>query len=413
MISQKLMKPFSLLIKPASADCNLRCEYCFYINHLENENQKPRMTLETLEVLIKSYMATDQNKQYAFGWQGGEPTLMGLDFFKKVVELQLKYAQPGSSISNGIQTNATLITEDMAKLFGEYKFLVGVSLDGPETLHDYYRKTIGQKSTHALVMRGIERLERNGVEFNVLSLVNNINVQKAKEIYCYYRDNGFLFHQYIPCVEFDQNGKLKPYSITGKEWGKFLTDLFKEWIQHDVNKISVRLFDSIMEFLIYGRYNVCYMQDNCVQYFVVEHDGSVYPCDFFVRGDLLLGNVKNNSWEELMNSQIFHSFGKQKANWNDECNLCPYLLLCHGDCQKFRYGAPGNAKMLSNLCEGWKIFYTKTLPHFKTIADNYKEENKITEPYSFRFPKFGRNQLCPCGSGKKFKNCCGELTNFK
>jgi uncharacterized protein len=369
------------------------------------------MTFETLETMIKSYMATDQNKQYVFGWQGGEPTLMGLDFFKKVVELQMKYAQPGSSISNGIQTNATLITDDMAKLFGEYKFLVGVSLDGPESLHNYHRKTISQKPTHALVMRGIERLKRNDVEFNILSLVNNINVKKAKELYCYYRDNGFLFHQYIPCVEFDQDGQLMPYSITGKEWGNFLTDLFNEWIIQDVNKVSVRLFDSILEFLVYGRYNVCYMQDYCLQYFVVEYDGSVYPCDFFVQDDLLLGNIKNNSWGELLNSPIFHFFGRKKADWNEECNLCPYLSLCHGDCQKFRFGAPHNAKSLSNLCKGWRIFFAKTLPRFKTIADNYKRENKITESYQFNFPKIGRNELCPCGSGKKFKTCCGSFNS--
>ena len=154
------MKQFSLLIKPASADCNLRCEYCFYIDHFENGNSNPRMTFETLEIMIKRYMSTDQNKQYAFGWQGGEPTLMGLDFFKKVVEFQLKYAPPGSSISNGLQTNATMITEELAKFFGEYKFLLGVSLDGPDYLHDYYRKTIGQKPSHALVLQGIERLKQ-------------------------------------------------------------------------------------------------------------------------------------------------------------------------------------------------------------------------------------------------------------
>lgn len=403
------MKPFSLLIKPASADCNLRCDYCFYIDHLENGSNKPRMTVKTLEVMIKSYMSTEQDKQFAFGWQGGEPTLMGLDFFKKVVEFQLKYAPPGSSISNGIQTNATLITEEMAKFFGEYKFLIGVSLDGPENIHDYYRKTIGQKPTHAIVMRGIKRLKQNGVEFNILTLVNNLIVKKAKEIYHYHRDNDFLFHQYIPCVEFDISGQLKPYSITGKDWGMFLTELFNEWIKQDVNKVSIRLFDSIIEYLVYGRYNVCFMQDNCVQYFVVEYDGGVYPCDFFVQDNLLLGNINNNSWEELINSQTYHSFGIQKSNWNDECKLCPYLSLCHGDCQKFRYGAPNAPNRLSNLCQGWKIFYTNTLPRFKIIADNFKKENKITEPYLFKFPKFGRNKLCPCGSGKKFKNCCGFL----
>jgi uncharacterized protein len=403
------MKQFSLLIKPASADCNLRCEYCFYINHLENKRNSPRMTLETLEVMIKSYMRTDQSKQYAFGWQGGEPTLMGLDFFKKVVELQLKYALPGSSISNGLQTNATMITDEFAKFFGEYKFLLGVSLDGSEYFHDYYRKTIGQKPSHALVMRGIEHLKQNQVEFNILTLVNNQTVKKAKEIYRYLRDNSFYFHQYIPCVEFEADGSLKSFSITGEEWGMFLSDLFDEWIKEDVKKVSIRLFDSIMEYLVYGRYNVCFMQDNCVQYFVVEYDGGVYPCDFFVKDNLFLGNVKTNSWEELYNSEIYHSFGTQKSIWNQECNLCPYLKLCHGDCQKLRYGAPNHSKQLSNLCRGWRIFYTRNLPRFKIIAEKFKKENNIIGISPFRLPKYGRNMMCDCGSGKKYKSCCGSL----
>ena len=402
------MKPFSLLVKPASADCNLRCEYCFYIDHLESGTASPRMSDEILEAMIKNYMSTNQNGQYAFGWQGGEPTLIGLEFFKKVIEFQLKYAPPGSSISNGIQTNVTMITEEMAKFFGEYKFLLGVSLDGPDYLHDFYRKTIGQKPTHALVMRGIERLKQYGVEFNILTLINDQTVKKAKEIYHYHRDNGFFFHQYIPCVEFGTDVSLRPYSITGKDWGLFLTELFNEWVKQDVNKVSVRFFDSIMEFLVYERYNVCYMQDNCVQYFVVEHDGGVYPCDFFVQDNLLLGNINSNSWEELFNSQTYHYFGSQKSNWNDECNLCPYLSFCYGDCQKFRYGAPNHSKQLSNLCQGWKIFYTRTLPRFKIIADKFKKEHNITGFYPFKFPKFGRNKQCICGSGKKYKNCCGS-----
>jgi uncharacterized protein len=150
------------------------------------------------------------------------------------------------------------------------------------------------------------------------------------------------------------------------------------------------------------------MQDNCAQYFVVEYDGGVYPCDFFVKDSLLLGNVNYNSWEELYNSQTYHYFGNQKSSWNEECNLCPYLKLCHGDCQKLRYRAPENSRYLSNLCRGWKIFYTRTLPRFKIIADKYKEENDINGISPFKIPKIGRNERCLCESGKKNKNCCGS-----
>jgi uncharacterized protein len=404
------MKPFSLLIKPASADCNLRCKYCFYIDHLNHQTSIPRMSEKTLELLIQSYMSTNQDNHYTFGWQGGEPTMMGLNFFRKVVEYQIKYAPPNAIIANGIQTNGTLLSEDWAKFFAEYRFLLGISLDGPEELHDFYRKTIGMKSTHQMVLRGINHLRNNNVEFNILCLVNNQNVSKAREIYHYFIDNEFYYHQYIPCVEFNEDGAIQPFSITGEQWGLFLTDLFKEWVKQDVNRVSIRLFDSIIEYLVYGNYNVCHMQDNCAQYFVIEYDGTVYPCDFFVRDDLLLGNIKTHSWAQLLNSQIFLNFGAQKKNWNSECDLCPYLSLCHGDCQKFRLGSPSNSKKLSTLCRGWKIFYTRTLPKFINIAEDFKAKNQIGTPTHFTLSKFGRNDMCPCGSRKKYKNCCGKLS---
>ncbi|MFW9771844.1 MAG: anaerobic sulfatase maturase [Promethearchaeota archaeon] len=398
------MMPFSLLIKPASADCNLRCDYCFYINHLNVVEQKPRMSDEVLEHLIGSYMRTDQNNHYIFGWQGGEPTLMGLDFFKNVVKLQIKYTRPGNVISNGLQTNGTLITEELARFFGEYKFLLGVSLDGPEDLHDYYRKSISQKPTHSIVMRGIKRLVENDVEFNILTLVNNLTVKKGREVYHYLRENGFFYHQYIPCVEFDDNNSLMPYSISGYDWGDFLCEIFDEWFKEDINKVSIRLFDSILEFLINGRYNICRMGNSCCQYFLIEYDGSVYPCDFFVRDNLLLGNILNKTWEDLLNAPLYRQFGRQKAKWHNSCFSCSFLLFCHGDCQKFRTGIQNNSA-LSMLCEGWKKFYSHSLPHFKMIAE--KVIKRETKNISIRKEKkIGRNEPCPCGSGRKYKHCC-------
>ena len=401
------MKPFSLLIKPASADCNLRCEYCFYIGHLKNLKITPRMSDEVLEIMISSYMSTNQNNNYAFGWQGGEPTIMGLDFFKKAVQLQRKYGPPGATVSNGLQTNGTLITDEMAKFLGEYKFLLGVSLDGPEYLHDYYRKTIGLTPTHSLVMRGIEHLKRHNVDFNILTLVNNKTVKKPKEIYQYHKSHGFFFHQYIPCVEFDANNKPLPWSITGEEWGAFLCELFDEWIKEDVKKISIRLFDSIVEYLVYHQYNVCYMNNDCCQYFVVEYDGGVYPCDFFVRDDLLIGNVKTGTWDDFLKSPVYKRFGRQKIQWNQLCNSCPYINMCHGDCQKFRIGGPSSPDLLSVLCSGWKKFYTHIQPQFELLAEEVKKMYKVDLPIAkISTKKIGRNELCPCGSGKKYKNCC-------
>lgn len=397
---------FSLLIKPVSADCNLRCDYCFYINHLEKVENKPRMSDKVLETMISSYMKTNQSNRYAFGWQGGEPTLLGLRFWEKVVNLQKQYAPSGAVISNGLQTNGTLITDDLARFFVEYKFLLGVSLDGPGYLHDHYRKTIGQKPTHNLVMRGIEHLKNNKVEFNILILVNNENVKKANEIYSYLRDQGFNYHQYIPCVEIDDNNNPKSFSITGEEWGDFLCDIFDQWIKEDINRISIRLFDSILEYLIYGRYNVCHMGKDCCQYFVIEYDGSIYPCDFFVREDLLLGNVLVDKWEDILKSPIYLKFGQKKSKWHKNCDSCHFINLCHGDCQKFRIGSFKNSKMLSVLCKGWKKFFTHALPRFKILADKVRSGKKITSTNQIKSNKIGRNSPCPCGSGKKFKNCC-------
>jgi uncharacterized protein len=401
-----MLKPFSLLIKPASADCNLRCEYCFYINHLEEVAEKPRMSDKILEKMISSYMKTNQKGNYSFGWQGGEPTLMGLDFFKRAVELQKKYGAPNTYVSNGLQTNGTLITNEMAKFFAEYKFLLGVSLDGPAYLHDYYRKTIGQTPTHALVMRGIERLRRYNVEFNILVLINDRTVKKATEIYQYLKNDGFFYHQYIPCVEYDEDNKPYPYSINGEQWGDFLCELFDQWIKEDIYRVSIRLFDSILEYLVYGRYNVCVMNKNCCQYFVVEYDGSIYPCDFFVRKDLYLGNIMTETWEDFMESPVYRLFGKLKAKWNEECITCPFLNFCHGDCQKMRLGGSGTSATLSVLCKGWKKFYAHTLPRFEILANKIRAEQGIQSPNQIKIKKFGRNDPCPCGSGKKYKNCC-------
>ncbi|MHA2398922.1 MAG: anaerobic sulfatase maturase [Promethearchaeota archaeon] len=400
------MKPFSLLVKPASADCNLRCQYCFYIDHLKNVETQPRMSEDILESMITGYMQTDQNNNYAFGWQGGEPTMMGLNFFRKVVELQIKYAPPNAVISNGLQTNGTLITNDLAEFFAEYRFLLGVSLDGPEYLHDYYRRTIGLKPTHSQVLRGINHLRKHNVEFNILSLVNNKTVKRASEIYQYLKDEGFFYHQYIPCIEFDEQGKLKPFSITGEDWGDFLCEIFEQWMKEDINKVSVRLFDSILNYLVSGTYSVCYMNNNCCQYFVVEYDGSVYPCDFFVRKDLLLGNVRTHSWDDLINSVTYNTFGYQKSEFNNSCNNCPFIAFCHGDCQKHRYNILNSSGTLSILCKGWKKFYVNTLPRFKAIANQIKKGTDSPSSFQIKVKKIGRNSLCPCRSGKKYKDCC-------
>jgi serine-type anaerobic sulfatase-maturating enzyme len=359
------MKAFSLLIKPASADCNLRCEYCFYLDHI-CESIKTRMNDETLETMVRSYMQTKQ-PQYSIAFQGGEPTLMGLPFFKKLVELEKKYAPPGASIANAIQTNGTLITDEMAAFFGEYKFLLGVSMDGPPEIHDNYRKTVGKQGSHNLVQQGVDLLKKHNVEYNILTLVNDLNSRQPELVYDYLYNKGERFLQFIPCVEFkEDNVTPKDYSVSPEGWGDFLIRIFDRWYENRY-EVSIRMFDSLLNKMVLGHPSTCDMDCNCCQYFVVEYDGSVYPCDFFVREDLKLGNVNKGSWTGFINNSTYKKFGAAKMNFQNECRDCPWLSFCHGDCQKHRSGV--NNDGLSYLCPGLKKFYKHAMPRLRTLAD--------------------------------------------
>ncbi len=369
------MKEFPLLIKPASADCNLRCTYCFYIDHLAMNKSigggEPRMSIGVLEKLVSSYMSLPFN-QYIFNWQGGEPTLMGLDFFKEVVQLQKIYGHPGASVGNGLQTNGVLIDDEAARFYNDYNFLLGVSLDGPAVLHDHYRKYLGGKPTHRRVMQGIDHLRKHEVAFNILCLVNDLVVMQPDKVYGYYREKGLNFLQFIPCVEYNSRGEMLPFSITGDQWGKFLCRIFDLWKRKDTRRVSIRLFDSIMNYLVDGTCTSCDMEDNCCQYFVVEYDGGVFPCDFHVREDLQLGNIMDDSWQKLASHPLYREFGKRKRCWPSACDGCDYLPLCHGDCLRMR-GVGDDFRDMSVLCEGWKMFYQHSLPTFIQLAEDIKK----------------------------------------
>lgn len=360
-------RPFFLLIKPTSYQCNLRCDYCFYLckDQLFKEKELA-MSDAVLERIIQTYMETQQ-RQYNICWQGGEPTLMGLNFYKKVTDLQMKYGKKGAVVANALQTNATMLDDKWARYLHEYQYLVGVSLDGTKKMHDVYRKNIHHQGTHASVLRGIAHLKKNDVAFNVLTLVNADNVHKAKELYSYLRKEDYPYLQFTPCVEFDDQGALMPYAITGKQWGQFLIQVFDLWLKEDVQKVAIRNFDAIIEKLLYNHCSMCTMGNNCGQYLVVEHNGDVFPCDFFVEETYKLGNIMQNSWEELLANADYQTFAKAKENWNITCQQCPYLRFCQGDCLKNRYGEIPGFDNLSWLCEGWKMFYAHALPQFMKL----------------------------------------------
>ncbi len=340
---------------------------------------------------------------------------MGLEFFERVVESQKKYGRRGAIVSNGLQTNATLINDPLAELLSKYKFLLGVSIDGPEEMHDQYRKDNKGRGSHIDVLRGIATLKRHGVEFNALVLVNSSNVQHPKEIYRYLCDLEIYYHQYIPCVEFDNTGQPCSFAISGRQWGTFLCGIFGEWIRSDTRYVSIRLFDSIMAHMIDWQYRMCFQGGRCNRYFLVEHNGDVYPCDFFVEPQKRLGNILNNPWEELSSSAKYRSFGRQKADWNDQCKGCDFLRFCSGDCLKHRYQNDRNPKTISWLCAGWKMFYHHTLSSFERMALSLLNERRPAFPhqkrtYLNRVPQIEiqKSDLCFCGSEKRFKYCHGQ-----
>jgi uncharacterized protein len=372
-------RPFSLLVKPASADCNLRCDYCFYLEKMSlyPESRKHRMDHETLERLIAGYMRTRQ-PVYSFAWQGGEPTLMGLDFFRSVTSLQERYGRPGSTVFNGLQTNGVEIGDDFAEHLGAYRFLTGVSIDGPPELHNVYRKGAEGRGSYDRVIRGIESLQRRGAGVNGLVLVSRANAGSPEKVYRHLKELGLYHHQYIPCVEYDEQGNPLPWTIGGEEWGEFLIRLFDEWSRGDIGKVSIRRFEAITAAVKGMDPGMCTMGRNCTLYFVVEHSGDVYPCDFFVERELELGNIWDSSWEDLKKSKLYRQFGRRKNEWDPACASCPYLPLCAGDCLKHRPGsgiapqapAAGKSGRRSVLCAGWFTFFQKTLPNFHKIAQN-------------------------------------------
>ncbi len=371
------------------------------------------MSDQVLEKMISSYLFTPQDI-YSFGWQGGEPTLLGMPFFQRVVEFQEKHGKGGKRVANGLQTNATLLTEDMARLFKDYHFLLGVSIDGPEEVHNTYRTNTKGKGSHSAVLRGIELLQKHEVEFNALVLVSKSNVDKAEKVYNYLKELGIVHHQYIPCVEWGPEGQLAPFSITGMEWGTFLNRIFDLWWEKDTRTVSVRHFDAIVRQIALHERSMCTQWGNCTQYFVVEHNGDVYPCDFFVEKSKRLGNVTEESWNDLQNSKKYNNFGRRKAEWHDACYRCPYLIFCSGDCLKHRIRPGGDHHSLSHLCSGWRQFYGHTLERFEQISLEILNEQRAYQSRGQALPldqlpseRVGWNSPCPCGSGKKYKDCHG------
>src|SRR5689334_10066828 len=299
----------ALLIKPASAVCNLDCEYCFYLDRAADPYSAlpaRRMTLETLERLVDTYLFYSYPNS-VFAFQGGEPTLAGLPFFEKLVSYQQEFGRNGQSVSNAMQTNAVLLTKDWCDLFRSYNWLLGVSLDGPEAVHDRYRFNKSGQPTWRKVVDAVELLQANKVEFNILCVLSQSNVDQPRELYRFFRSLGVDNIQFIPLAEFDGEGNPLPFTITAEQYGRFLCDVFDIWWP-DRRKVRIRFFDNLAEATAGQKPGSCTLHETCDSYCVVEYNGDVYPCDFFVEKEWKLGNVTLDSWPEIARRQRRYSF---------------------------------------------------------------------------------------------------------
>ncbi len=362
------MRPFSLLIKPAGPDCNINCQYCFYSCKSELFGQeKHRMSDAVLERIVSQFQSLDfPNHSYA--WQGGEPTLMGLEFYEKVLNLQQKYAKSGQFISNAIQTNGILIDEKWCRFLHNNDFLVGISLDGPKPFHDHYRKDFAGRPTFDRVIQAINCCKEHKVEFNILTLLSDRNVHSPDKLFDFFVEQDFKFLQFIPCIETDPTGKLNRFSITDQQYGDFMCKIFDRWLEYGFKKVSIRLFDTILNYMLNGHHTNCTFCKKCDQYIVLEHNGNAYCCDFFVDDQHKLGNILETPIADLYKSPVKTNFSNSKNKLANKCFICRYSDLCRGGCLKDRLEDGDDIRRPSSLCAGYKKFFDHTLPKFQQIA---------------------------------------------
>jgi uncharacterized protein len=360
----------SLLIKPASAVCNLDCEYCFYLDRdADPYSALPgrRMSLETLERLVDTYLFYSYPSS-VFAFQGGEPTLAGLPFFEKLIEYQQQHGRGGQSVANALQTNAVLIDKNWCDLFRSYNWLLGVSLDGPEEINDLYRFNKERRGTWKRVMQSVELLQANKVEFNILCVLSAANVERPKELYRFYRKLGIDNIQFIPLAEFDGNGNRLPFTITAEQYGRFLCEIFDLWWP-ERRKVRIRFFDNLAEALAGQKPGNCTLHETCDSYVVVEYNGDIYPCDFFVESPWKLGNINIDSWGEIARRTRRYHFASKKTIAHPECQVCEYQSVCHGGCPKLRHGPNRRFEDLDYFCAAYKMIFAKaTDPLRKEVA---------------------------------------------
>lgn len=366
------MPPIQLLIKPASGLCNMRCQYCFYSDITEKRETRSYgiMSLETLEIIIKKALAYGVGS-CTFAFQGGEPTLAGLDFFKAAVEFQKRHNVNQLRIDNAIQTNGYAIDEDWCRFLAENNFLTGLSLDGIKATHDVYRKSTAGEETFFTVLDTAKQLWEAGAEFNILTVVHGKTAVKTKKIYEFYRKNGFGYQQYIACMDpvFEQQGGYD-YSLSPEQYGTFLSELFDLWYV-DLKwgkQPYIRMFENYVGVLLGQLPESCEQRGLCSIQNVVEADGSVYPCDFYVLDEYRLGNLRDQSFQELEQRRRELQFLESSANHDESCRNCTYFPVCRGGCRRHRTVEMEGGGYRNYFCPGYKLFFEHSMKRLKEIA---------------------------------------------
>lgn len=395
-IANPFAKPLYVMLKPAGAHCNLACKYCYYLekNKLYPTAQRHLMSDEMLEQFTREYIEAQTMNQVLFTWHGGEPLLRSIDFYRKALSLQQKYAG-GRRIDNVIQTNGTLLTDEWCEFFAQNHWLVGISIDGPQPDHDHYRLTAAGKPSWKKVMQGIKLLKKHGVEWNAMAVVNAYNANHPLEFYRFFKENGCQFLQFTPIVErltrhedgrtlaslADKNEiPLSEASVAPEQWGYFLCAIFDEWVRKDVGKIFVEIFDCTLANWMGVSPGICAYSKECGHAGVMEHNGDVYSCDHFVFPEYKLGNIRDQSLIDMLYGEQQQEFSRLKhSSLPRQCKECDMEFACHGECPKNRfmkdkYGDSG----LNYLCLGYYHYYQHVAPYM----DYMKQELMAQRPPS-------------------------------
>ena len=444
---------FQITVKPFGPVCNLDCHYCYY---LEKEKMYAtsghfRMSERVLETFIDEYIASQNVPVVQFVWHGGEPTMLGMDFYKKALNLQNKYSR-GRSIGNVLQTNGTLLNDDWCRFFRDNNFLIGISIDGPEHIHNRYRLNKAGMPSFAQVMRGLELLVKHRVEFNTLSVVNDYNALYPLETYRFLKSAGSRYMQFTPIVErlacnlpessmrllpndltvlssYDHTvlpSQLAPWSVKAPDYGRFLCEIFDDWVLNDVGAYFVPTFDSVLANWTGSMTSICVHAETCGHAGAIEHNGDLFSCDHYVFQEYKLGNIHTDSLASMMYSPFQIQFGQAKRNALPQyCRDCKYLFACNGECPRNRIiKTPAGEPGLNYLCSGLKLFFAHVAPYMDFMAEELDNKRSPANVMVWARERIKNkpvvrsvtqssikaavrpNDSCPCGSGKKYKQCC-------